>query len=391
MADFRFDILRRRKMNKERKMKISYKEFLEKVTEKLSWVADEVDFMYPYTTREGKYENGKNHPFSWTSGFYGGILWYMYLHTKNEKYLKLAKECSQRLEQGLTGFNFLSHDVGFQFLLTNVADYIITGDEEARKRGLHAAALLAGRYNTTGKYIRAWNENPGIDPSQSKAGYVIIDCMMNIPLLYWASDVTGDPRYKQIANLHADTAAEHFIREDGSVNHIVVFDPNTGEVVDKPEGQGYAKGSSWTRGQTWAIYGFAMAYHYTKNEKYLEVAKKVARYFMANVKDYMPIDFAQPTEPKYEDSSAAAICACGLLEIMKYVTGEEKDFYKESTDKMLEMLYKNCDFTHNDEAILQNCSEMYHREESRHVSLIYGDFYLLEALIRLNGGEILFY
>jgi unsaturated chondroitin disaccharide hydrolase len=134
-----------------------------------------------------------------------------------------------------------------------------------------------------------------------------------------------------------------------------------------------------------------MAYHYTKNEKYLEVAKKVAKYFISNVDDYMPIDFAQPTEPKYKDSSAAAICACGLLEIMKHTTDEEMNFYKEAVDKLMQMLYENCDFTYNDEAILQNCSEMYHREWSRHISLIYGDYYMLEALSRLNGYEVLLY
>lgn len=371
---------------------IDYKEFLEKVEEKLSWVADELDFIHPYTTRQGKYEGGKNHPYAWTSGFWGGILWYMYEQTGDEKFLKLGKEASNHHAMALDDYNFIAHDVGFQFLMTAVADYKNTGDERAKTLGLHAATFLAGRFNPVGKFIRAWNDDVPIDGDVPKTGYVIIDCMMNIPILFWAYDVTGDPRYKQIATMHADTVAEHFIRENGSSNHIVVFNPETGEVVDKPEGQGYAPGSSWTRGQGWAVYGFAMAYHYTKNEKYLEIAKKVAKYFMSNVKsDYIPIDFAQPEEPKYEDSSAASIVACGLLEIMKYVPEEEKAFYKESTDKLMEIMYKNCDFSHDDQAILQNCSEMYHREESRHVSLIYGDYYLLEALIRLQGGDAVFY
>jgi len=372
-------------------MNISYKEFLEKITDKLSWVTDEVDFMYPYTTRDGKYEGGKNHPYSWTSGFYGGILWYLYLETKDEKYLELAKKCSVRMGEALEEYDMMSHDAGFQFLLTSVADYLITGDKGARKRSLHAATFLAGRYNPVGKYIRAWNEGTGINPEESKAGYVIIDCMMNIPLLYWAWQETGDPRYRQIADLHAETVMKHFIREDGSSNHIVVFEPETGEVVKKPEGQGYAEGSSWTRGQGWAIYGFAMAYHYTKNEKYLETSKKVAKYFIENIKDYMPIDFKQPEKPKYIDNSAAAISVCGMLEIMKYVSDDEKRMYKEFVDILMEILYDNCDFTNNDQAILQNCSEMYHRESSRHVSLIYGDFYMLEALMRLEGHDVLFY
>ncbi|MGN0178683.1 MAG: hypothetical protein ACI4DY_04480 [Monoglobaceae bacterium] len=107
--------------------------------------------------------------------------------------------------------------------------------------------------------------------------------------------------------------------------------------------------------------------------------------------EYMPIDFAQPAEPQYTDSSAAAIAACGMLEIMKYVSDNEKGFYKHTVDRLMEILYRNCDFTEKDEAILQNCSEMYHRKESRHVSLIYGDFYTLEALMRLDGGDPVFY
>lgn len=210
---------------------IDYKAFRDKFVNKLSRVSERVDFMYPYTTRNGKYINGKNHPFSWTSGFYGGIMWQMYMLTKDDKYLKLAKACAERLEDALTEFLSLSHDVGFQFLLTNVADFEITGDAESLKRGLHAASLLAGRFNHAGRFIRAWGSNEGLDGGRPKTGYAIIDCMMNIPLLYWAWKVSGDPRFMQTADLHADTTMRAFVREDGSVNHIVVFDPNTGEVT----------------------------------------------------------------------------------------------------------------------------------------------------------------
>ena len=349
----------------------------------------EVNFLYPYTTRQGKYENMMPIPYIWTCGFYGGILWYMYKLTGEEKYLELAKKSANRMEMGLTEYVEMSHDVGFQFLYTNVADANITGDNASKIRALHAATILAGRYNPVGKFIRAWNDNPYIDGGENKTGYVIIDCMMNIPLLYWASEVTGDPRYSQIANIHADTVIKHFVRDDGSVNHIVVFNPDTGEVVSKPKGQGYSEGSAWTRGQAWAIYGFAMAYHYTKNEKYLETAMKVAEYFISKMNsEYIPIDFAQPSEPKYEDCSAAAITACGILEILKYT---ENDKYREVVDTLMNILYKNCDFERNEQSILQNCSEMYYREESRHVSLIYGDYYMFEALMRLNGEDVIFY
>ncbi len=374
-------------------MCIVYEEFLDKIIKKLEDVSDKLEFLHPYSTyKTGKYIDGKNHPYAWTAGFWGGIVWYLYLYTKNEKYLKLAKDCVKHLEGALIGFDTLDHDIGFQFLLTAVADSFITKDEKSASMGLHASTILAGRYNLNGKYIRAWNENEVFNPEGSKAGYVIIDCLMNIPLLFWASERTHDPRFYQIACSHADTAIEHFIREDGSSNHIVVFDPYTGEVLEKPQGQGFAPGSSWTRGQGWALYGFAMCYHYTKDEKYLDVAKRVAKYIISNIKDYMPIDFKQPEEPRYEDTSAAAIIACGLLELMDYADDEEKEIYKSAVDKLMEILYNNCDFSEDDEAVLKNCSEMYHREQSRGVSLIYGDFYMLEALMRLTDkGAILFY
>ena len=368
-------------------MDVSYKEFLNKVIDKLSWVSDELDFVYPYSTINGKYLKEKSDPLCWTNGFWGGILWYMYKYTKDVKYLELAKKCTVHFDTVLDKFDYISHDVGFQFLLTSVADNKITGDKRSMERALHAATILAGRFNPTGKYIKAWNDNPlFIEQGTSASGYAIIDCMMNIPLLFWASEVTGDPRFKQIAILHADTVLEHFIREDGTSNHIVVFDPDTGKVVKKPGGQGYSEGSSWTRGQAWAIYGFAMAYHYTKNQKYLESAKKTAKYFISHTKDYVPIDFAQPETPKYQDTSAAAICACGLHEILKY-SEQEKDFYTSAINTMMDILYKNCDFTRNNQSILQNCSEMYNQNARIHISLIYGEFYMLEALLRITGND----
>ena len=374
-------------------MNISYSEFLEKVKDKLSWVKDEVDFVYPYSTIDGLYKNCKVTHYNWTVGFYGGIMWYLYQLTNDDKYKEIGKVSGDNAAKVLSEFFEISHDLGFQFLCTAVAEHKIDGDKTAKNRAIRAATLLAGRFNPVAKYIRAWDDNPCIDGDTSKKGYAIIDCMMNLPLLYWASNETEDPRFRQIANIHADTVIKHFIRPDGSSNHIVDFDPETGDVVATPAGQGYAVGSAWTRGQAWAIYGFAMAYHYTGKQEYLDTAKRVAAYFVEHMtEDYVPIDFAQPKEPAYQDTSAAAICACGLLEIMKYVSEEEKESYGKWVDRLMNILYNNCDFTKDDQAVLHNCSAMYHcNEDGIHIPFIYGDFYLLEALIRLNGGDVLFY
>lgn len=366
-------------------------DFLCKVYEKLSWVTDEVGTLYPYRVEDGKYENVSMPPYSWTCGFWGGMQWWLYQYSGEKKFFEKAKAASERMDGGLVTFTPLHHDVGFQYLLTTVADYLQTGAERARISSLHAASLLAGRFNLAGRYIRAWNENPRIDASESKAGYAIIDCMMNIPLLFWASEETGDPRYGQIAEAHADTALREFIREDGSSHHIVVFDPEDGSVVDKPEGQGYAPGSSWTRGQGWAVYGFAMAYFYTKKRVYLEAALRVAKNFLKHMPEtgIPPADFDQPKEPAYVDSSAGVIALCGLIELKKWTEAEDQMWLEDGIRLLLKGAYDNCDFTHNTQAVMQNGMEMYHGG-GRQITLIYADFYLLEALMKRRGKQFLF-
>lgn len=365
--------------------------FLEKVYQKLNWVTDEVKTLYPYRVAEGKYDNVTMPPYSWTCGFWGGIQWWLYRYSGERKFLEKAEEASERMDGGLVTFTSLHHDVGFQYLLTTVADYLQTESERARISSIHAASLLAGRFNLAGRYIRAWNENKFLDPTESKAGYAIIDCMMNIPLLFWASEETGDPRFYQIAEAHADTALREFIRKDGSSNHIVVFDPKSGCVVDKPKGQGYAPGSSWTRGQGWAIYGFAMAYFYTKKMEYLEAALKVAKNFLKHLPEtgVPQVDFDQPKEPAYVDSSAGVIALCGMIELKKWASQEVQDWLEEGIKSLLKGAYDNCDFTHDTQAVMQNGMEMYHGNGEQ-ITLIYADFYLLEALMKRRGERFLF-
>ena len=160
--------------------------------------------------------------------------------------------------------------MGFMFLPTAVADYKLTGNARSRKTALHAANLLAGRFNPAGGFIRAWNQSEDKDTR----GWAIIDSMLNISLLYWASEETKDPRFRKIAMMHADTTKAHFVRPDGSVKHIVEFDPETGEAVRSYGGQGYKEGSSWTRGQGWAVYGFVISYLHTGKQEYLDTAKE---------------------------------------------------------------------------------------------------------------------
>lgn len=185
----------------------------------------------------------------------------LYRDTGDEQYAEIARHTEKKLEKCFTDFYGLHHDVGFMYLLTSAANYKLTGSEDARRNALHAANLLAGRFNPAGRFIRAWNETGDKDVR----GWAIIDCMMNISLLYWATRESGDPRFHQIALMHADTTLKNFIRPDGSVRHIVEFDPETGAFVRDYGGQGYEQGSSWTRGQGWAVYGFANSYAHTSD------------------------------------------------------------------------------------------------------------------------------
>ena len=294
------------------------------------------------------------------------------------------------MEKDLSGFVGLHHDVGFQYLHTAVADYRLTGDEKAKIMGLHAASLLAGRFNPTGNFIRAWNDGNGPrGETGKKPGWMIIDCMMNIPLLYWAGKEMEDPRFADIANRHAETAMRVLLRPDGSCNHIGILDPETGEVVGLPGGQGYGEGSSWSRGQAWAVYGFALAFLHTGNQEFLDAAKRVAHYFLANVAmtGYVSlVDFRAPKESVYWDTTATACAACGLLQIAEMVPEFEKALYYDGAVKMLMALSEqHCDWNVETDGILQNGTAAYWRDTDRHVPIIYGDYFYVEGILRLLG------
>ncbi|XOJ01708.1 glycoside hydrolase family 88 protein [Paenibacillus polymyxa] len=377
------------------KSSIWLQEVVQRITEKMDWVSEKSKDKIPYTTINGVHDDRSvQNPSGmhadrinwWTNGFWGGMMWQMYHLTGQEKYKKYANLSEDKLDAGLQQYYGLHHDVGFMWLPTSVTNYKITQNPQSRKRALHAANLLAGRYNLVGEFIRAWNDLPEVD----SRGWAIIDCMFNIPLLYWATEETGDPRFMQIAMKHADTVMKTFVRPDGSVNHIVEFDPFNGGVVKTYGGQGYEDGSSWTRGQTWGLYGFMMSYIHTGKEEYLNTAKRIAHYFIANIPEngIIPVDFRQPKEPAYEDSTAAAIAACGLIEISKVVGLHEKELYLSAAIKLLKVLDEaRADWTKNSDCILINGSAAYHAKE-HHQSIIYGDYYFIEAIFKLMGQDL---
>lgn len=371
---------------------------IQKITDKMDWVSDKSQHKIPYMTLDGVHDDRATQNPSgddadginwWTNGFWGGMLWQMYHVTGQEKYKNYANLAEDKLDASFEKFYGLHHDVGFMWLPTSVANYQLTQNPASRKRALHAANLLAGRYNPVGEFIRAWNDIL----EEDTRGWAIIDCMFNIPLLYWAFKETGDPRFRQIAEQHADTVMKTFVRPDGSVHHIVEFDPFLGGVVQTHGGQGYENGSSWARGQAWGLYGFMMSYLHTGKEEYLHTAKRIAHYFIANVPEsgIIPVDFRQPKDPAYEDSTAAAIAACGLIEIAKAVGEYEKDLYLGAALKLLRTLdEQRTDWGSDCDCIVQNGSAAYH-SVTHHQSIIYGDYYFIEAILKLKGKDLYFW
>lgn len=334
----------------------------------------------PYTTQRGEWKPSPTDNLSWwTNGFWGAEMWQMYIATGDEAYRREAEHCEEMLDAPLRDFEGLHHDVGFMWNMTSGVHYRLDGNAESRRRLMVAASVLAGRFNPKG-FLRAWNGD--------HTGWAIIDCMMNLPLLYRASEMLEDPRFANIAMVHADTTLRHFLRPDGSVHHIVVFDPHTGEPVDTPTGQGYAPGSSWSRGQAWALYGFTLSYQHTRKAEYLDAAKRVAHYFIANVQaDWLPnCDFRAPAQPVIKDNCAGSIAASGLLELADAVPEHEAPLYRNAAICLLQaMEANNADWTNDDPAIFQQCTAAYHDTPNHHITMTYGDYFFIEAMQKLRG------
>ena len=344
-------------------------------------MSQSIDFI-PYTAKGTQFLPGPEGLYWWTNGFWPALLWQMHIATGEDSYKNAAQQAQSTLSHAFSHSSHLHHDVGFLYLLSAGINYRLTHDENSRELVMRAADFLAGRFNPKG-YIRAWN-------GEDRAGWAIIDTMMNLPLLYFASFLSKDPRYMHIAKAHAETTLEYFIRPDGSVHHIVVFDPRDGEALDAPFGQGYEVGSSWSRGQAWALYGFTLCYLNTGEAKYLQAAKRVAHYFIACTnQDWLPdCDFRAPKEPVVKDNCAGNIAASGLIEIAKIVPELEKPLYLNAATNLLKAVAKSADFTESSVFMMQMCTADYHGQD-RHIPMVYGDYFFVEALQKLRNPQMI--
>ncbi|WP_405176218.1 glycoside hydrolase family 88 protein [Paenibacillus sp. FSL H8-0261] len=357
-----------------------------KALEKTRCNSGKIGAEFPHASQVGKYL--LEAPNWWTAGFWPGMLWQFYSESGDESLKMIAERCEERLDEVLDGYVKLDHDLGFMWILTSVANYKLTGSEASRIRALKAANYLAARFNLKGHYIRAWNP---WSEGEDNSGVAIIDCCMNTSLLFWASETTSDPRYRHIAEAHMDTVLEHFIRPDGSVYHIVKFNPETGEVVEKLGGQGFAPESAWSRGTAWAIYGLALAYHHTGKQSYLDASKQVAHFFLTRLPDdHVPHwDFRAPGEVgEIRDSSAGSCAASGLLLLADQVDDSESHVYRNGAIRIVESLYRNYGSWDNvdEEGLLLHGTSNYPENRNIDVPLIYGDFFYVEALARLKAA-----
>ncbi len=338
----------------------------------------------PYTDEGGGWK--KTEIGWWTNGFWPAAMWQMFRMTGNALYREEALRAEAMLDAALADFKNLSHDVGFMWLIHSGVHYALEKDAGSWDRTLFAAHMLASRFNPNG-FIRAWN-------GAGREGWAIVDCMMNLPLLYWATEETGDPRFRQIAMRHADTTMETFVRPDGSCNHIVIFDPDTGAFLENPGGQGYESGSSWSRGQAWALYGFVLSWLHTGKQAYLDTAKRVANYFISQVTDdWIPrCDFRQPAEPALKDNAAGNIAASGLLELARALPETEGKFYFDAAVRILKAQERDsADWGTDRPGLFTKCTSAWHDPDGRHITMVYADYYFMEAIGKLRGDPLLFW
>lgn len=326
-----------------------------------------------------------NEEFDWTEGFFPGSCWYLYEYTKDEKWKKAAEYFQALFETHK--YKTTNHDLGFIFNCSYGNGYRLTHTDAFKEVMITAADSLLVRFNPNVGCIKSWDVDRGW---QAKRGWkypVIIDNMMNLELLFKASEYTAKDVYRNAAIAHANTTLKNHFRNDNSSVHVVDYDPDTGVVRSKQTAQGFADSSSWARGQAWGLYGYTVCYRYTEDEKYLEQAKKIANYILSyqgTPKDKIPYwDYDAPNVPNEpRDVSAAAITVSALLELDTYV----KDVsYLPEIKTILDSLSSEAytpKLNDNHNFLLKHSVGSIPHKNEIDVPLNYADYYYIEALNR---------
>lgn len=340
--------------------------------------------------------------YDWTPGFFPGNLWYAYEYTHDPVMKAEAIKWTEKLEP-LKNFTE-HHDLGFMMYCSYGNAYRLTGNEKYKDNLVQAARSLSTRFDPKVGCIKSWNTFRSWHGDKVYQYPVIIDNMMNLELLFFATKVTGDSSFYRTAITHANTTLANQFRKDYSSYHVVCYDPATGKVQARETAQGYADNSTWARGQAWAIYGYTMTYRETKDPKYLKAAIGMANWYIRNKN--LPVDkvpywdfnirekgykpgvksYATKTNIDLRDASAAAITASALFELSTYARKESKT-YKDAAIKMLHSLagsaYKAAE-GENGNFLLKHCVGSIPHQTEIDVPLVYADYYFMEALHRYD-------
>jgi len=356
---------------------------------------------FPRTTsKSGKLIN--TNMYDWTPGFFPGNLWYTYEYTKDGALKAAARQWTEKLEP-LKNFT-QHHDLGFMMFCSYGNAYRLTGNTNYKDILVQSARSLSTRFNAVTGTIKSWNAFKSWHGNKTYYFPVIIDNMMNLELLFFATKQTGDTSFRHIAVTHALNTMKNQVRKDYSSFHVVCYDTITGKVVGRETAQGYADNSTWSRGQAWGIYGFTMTYRETKDKRFLETAENMADWFInhknlpadqipywdfnANERGYTPgiNSNARKMTTKPRDASAAAITASALLELSTYA-GKKGEKYKQTAIRILHSLASPAYRAHpgeNGNFLLKHSVGSIAHGNEIDVPLVYADYYFIEALLRYN-------
>ncbi len=333
---------------------------------------------FPQSTKPDGSPNNKTSDW-WCSGFFGGSLWYIFEQTKDPKWKAAADKWTMAVEK--EQFNTKTHDLGFMLYCPFGNGYRLTKNEQYKNIMLTGAKSLATRFNPSVGLIKSWEKFDKVYTYP-----VIIDNMMNLEFLFWAAKESGNKNFYKLCVTHADNTIKHHYRPDYSSYHVICYGEN-GEVLAKKTHQGAADESAWSRGQAWGLYGYVVMYRATKDPKYLNQARNIAKFILNNPNlpaDKIPFwDYSKPGEER--DASAGAIAASALFELSGYTKGNEKLNYIKQATTMLETLASpafKAKLGENNHFILKHSTGHKPGNSEIDVPLVYADYYYLEALLR---------
>lgn len=322
----------------------------------------------------------------WTSGFWAGILWYVFEGTGSERIKIEAEKFTEEIGTILLE-PVKSHDLGFIFQCSYGNGYRLTKNEAYKRTLIVAADSLSHLYNPSVGTILSWPAQ--VNNNVYSPHNTIIDNMMNLELLFGAFKLSANSKYSKMAVSHANVTAKHQVRPDNTVYHVLIYDDKTGKALRKTTHQGFSDESVWARGQAWGIYGYVMGYRETANRKYLKIADKLAKAYLDRLsKDQVPFwDFDDPAIPDApKDVSAASVVASAFLELSNLERNrKKKEFYRARAEKMLRSLSSPAYLSGSEnDAFLLHSTGNKPRNREVDIPIIYADYYYIEALVRLK-------